>query len=601
MCMSECMAGRRRFLLVHGFLVAAAASLTVIASGCGRDMPTGPYGAATGDVRIEAVIHRASTQTTPPTFDHARFVFRRVTGAVALDTTVAMTDGTTSAHFAIPLALDAPATGEVVTLFLSCMSSTGDIVYVGGPVLVVLSPFGTPPPVTVVLQPAGSGLPIDSLPPVAGTAVALVMSTVGSVVEAGVPLASQIVVQAVDATGALVTSFTGNISLLLGGGPSGASLVGTTTAQAVGGTAKFTGISLTKAGSGYRLLASSSPLSSATSSPFSITPSSPSSIVTAGGDGQTGVVGALLGTPLRALVSDRFGNPVPGASVAWAVAAGGGILGSATSVTDASGIASNTLHLGAVAGLNQVSATVSGVSPLLFNLTAIASTVSAAVALTMSAIGSTVQAGASLAPSIVVQAVDAGGALVSTFSGTIALLLGANPTNASLAGTTTSQASGGIARFTGINLTKAGVGYTLLATAQNLTSAASSPFAVTPAAPASIAKSGGDGQTGIVGALLGAPLKALVTDRYGNPISGATVAWAVAAGGGILGSATSVTDASGVASNTLTLGLLPGLNQVSATTAGLAPAIFQLTGALGVGIPLSDARRLSLSAATAVR
>jgi hypothetical protein len=360
----------RRLLLVHTIVRVATLAMLSSSLSCGRDMPTGPTSAHAGDVRIEAVLRSVSKQATPPSFDHARFVFRRVTGAVALDTTVALSDGvsTSSLHFAIPLAADAPATGEILTLFLSCMSSAGDIVYRGGPALVYLSPLGNNPPVTVVLEPAGSGLPIDSLP-VVGTAVALVMSTVGSVVEAGVPLASQIVVQAVDATGALVTSFTGNITLLLGGGPPGASLAGTTTAQAVGGIAKFTGVSLTKAGSGYTLLASSSALSSATSAPFSIAPSSPSSIVTAGGDGQTGILGSLLGTPLRALVSDRFGNAVPGTTVAWAVAAGGGVLGSGSSVTDASGIASNTLRLGLLPGLNQVDATTAGLAPAIFKLT----------------------------------------------------------------------------------------------------------------------------------------------------------------------------------------------------------------------------------------
>lgn len=478
MCMTECMVLRRRYLLVQRLAFAAVVSLAAGVSGCGRDMPTGPDSARGADVRIQAEVRGISAQATPPSFDHARFVFRRVTGAVALDTTIAIGDGTSSAsaHFAIPLAVTAPATGEILTLFLSCMSQSGDIVYFGGPALVYLSPFGNNPPVTVILQPAGSGLPTDSLP-VVGTAVGLVMSTVGSVVEAGVPIASQIVVQAVDATGALVTSFTGSVSLLLGGGPSGALLGGTTTAQAAGGIARFTGITLTRAGTGYTLLASAPRLTSATSSPFSVTPSSPASIATAGGDGQTGVVGALLGTPLKALVADRFGNPVPGTTVAWAVAAGGGILGSATSVTDASGIASNTLHLGQAAGLNQVSATVSGVAPLLFNLTA--------------------------------------------------------------------TASGAV------------------------TSVATSITAVS-----------GDGQSGVVGSLLGAPLRALVKDQNGNPMPGQTVGWVVALGGGLLASPTSVTDASGIASNALRLGLLPGLNQVTATTGGLVPAIFKLTGIL---------------------
>jgi hypothetical protein len=92
----------------------------------------------------------------------------------------------------------------------------------------------------------------------------------------------------------------------------------------------------------------------------------------------------------------------------------------------------------------------------------------------------------------------------------------------------------------------------------------------------------GDAQSGLVGALLGTPLRVLVTNRAGQAVSGVSIAWAVPLGGGILASATSVTDASGIAQNTLRLGLLPGLNVVTATVGSLAPVIFDLTGALSL-------------------
>ena len=93
----------------------------------------------------------------------------------------------------------------------------------------------------------------------------------------------------------------------------------------------------------------------------------------------------------------------------------------------------------------------------------------------------------------------------------------------------------------------------------------------------------GDGQSGLVGAVLGAPLRVLVTNRAAQPVPGVTIAWAAALGGGILSSPTSVTNASGIAQSTLHLGLIPGLNVVTATAGELAPVIFNLTGALGLG------------------
>ncbi|MEO8335680.1 MAG: Ig-like domain-containing protein [bacterium] len=67
------------------------------------------------------------------------------------------------------------------------------------------------------------------------------------------------------------------------------------------------------------------------------------------------------GTPdsLRVLVTDRLGNPVTSATrVAFAVTAGGGTVSPAIAVTRANGIASAEWKLGAVFGLNTVTATV---------------------------------------------------------------------------------------------------------------------------------------------------------------------------------------------------------------------------------------------------
>jgi len=80
----------------------------------------------------------------------------------------------------------------------------------------------------------------------------------------------------------------------------------------------------------------------------------------AGGDGQTGSPGAVLGPFQVSLTND--GRPVEGTIINWTVASGSGTLSVPTSITDASGIASNTLTLGQSTGQTAVRASASGAS-----------------------------------------------------------------------------------------------------------------------------------------------------------------------------------------------------------------------------------------------
>jgi hypothetical protein len=86
----------------------------------------------------------------------------------------------------------------------------------------------------------------------------------------------------------------------------------------------------------------------------------------------------------------------------------------------------------------------------------------------------------------------------------------------------------------------------------------------------------GDAQSVTHGSV-SAPMIVKVTDRYGNGIAGIAVAWVVA-GGGTLSAASTMTDATGRAQVTLTLGGTPGAYTVTATPAALAAVTFHLTG-----------------------
>jgi hypothetical protein len=87
---------------------------------------------------------------------------------------------------------------------------------------------------------------------------------------AAAPLLTQPVLQAEDASGNLGINFAGPVALAFGANPTSATLGGTTTVNAVSGVATFASVSVSKAGAGYTLVASSTGLTSATSNPFTV-------------------------------------------------------------------------------------------------------------------------------------------------------------------------------------------------------------------------------------------------------------------------------------------------------------------------------------------
>ena len=86
---------------------------------------------------------------------------------------------------------------------------------------------------------------------------------------------------------------------------------------------------------------------------------------------QSGTTSTAVGTPPSVKVTDAYGNPVEGETVTFAVTAGSGSRSPATVDTGADGIATLTSWtLGASAGLNTLTATVSGLSgsPVTFSV-----------------------------------------------------------------------------------------------------------------------------------------------------------------------------------------------------------------------------------------
>lgn len=95
----------------------------------------------------------------------------------------------------------------------------------------------------------------------------------------------------------------------------------------------------------------------------------------------------------------------------------------------------------------------------------------------------------------------------------------------------------------------------------------------------------GDAQTGPVGEALPDPLRVVVTDEAGDPVSGITVNWSTA-NGGSFDPSSSTTDVEGIASTTWTLGGTSGgqLAQAAVNGAANSPVSFSAT-ATGLSIP----------------
>src|SRR5262249_23656842 len=128
----------------------------------------------------------------------------------------------------------------------------------------------------------------------------LAFATQPSTVVPGQLISPAVTVLVEDAFGNVVASDTSTVTIALGANPGGATLGGTTTAQAANGRATFPKLNLSAFGSGYTLVARDGGLPALTSRPFDVNPITitPSTTV------------ALVGQPVTFTV--RVFAPVPG-------------------------------------------------------------------------------------------------------------------------------------------------------------------------------------------------------------------------------------------------------------------------------------------------
>src|SRR3989441_11841561 len=86
--------------------------------------------------------------------------------------------------------------------------------------------------------------------------------------------------------------------------------------------------------------------------------------------------------------------------------------------------------------------------------------------------------GSPIDPEVKVEALDTLGNVLTTFSGTVRVALGSNPSGGTLSGTVSVAAASGVAFFDALAISNAGSGYTLVASAPGFGSVVSAPFTV---------------------------------------------------------------------------------------------------------------------------
>jgi plastocyanin len=180
-----------------------------------------------------------------------------------------------------------------------------------------------------------------------------------------------------DASGAVVTSASNQISLALGLHPPGAALNGNLTLNATGGVATFSDLQITKAALGYTLTASATDIPRVTSAAFDVSPIPGIAVAIAPvfGHIQTAVVGQSVETSPSVIVTDGLGDPVSDVRVTFSISSGGGALTDEDQITDADGVATiGQWKLGTSIGVNTLLATASGLegNPVTFTATGIA-------------------------------------------------------------------------------------------------------------------------------------------------------------------------------------------------------------------------------------
>jgi invasin-like protein/Big-like domain-containing protein len=298
------------------------------------------------------------------------------------------------------------------------------------------------------------------------------------------------------------------------------------------------------------------------------------------GDRQNGTVGEALGDSLLVKVTDRFGNPVGGATVTW-LPEGGGSVNPAESVTATDGRAGTTRVLGPQPSTYFTIARVEGLpEQVTFTSTGLA----ARLVIT-SEVPAIAISGVPLSPQPALRLEDVDGTPIAREGVIVTVQIASGGGSLTGATTATSDAEGQVA-FTDLAISGSPGTRRLIFAADAFAPATTAPIALDVGAPSSIEPVAGDDQTATVGEAVPIDPSVMVRDADGNPLGGIPVTFTVTGGDGTVSDNTPVTGSDGVATvGEWKLGTTAGDNTLSAAVAGQdlsgSPVVFSATGTPG--------------------
>ncbi len=325
---------------------------------------------------------------------------------------------------------------------------------------------------------------------------------------------------------------------------------------------------------------------------------------------QTGEVGRPLAQPLVAQVTDRFGAPVSGFAVHFAVVSGhGNLQGESTRIvtTDANGRAQTAWTLGSLPGRHEVEIRANGLNGSPIRCQATAKIGAAATITLVSGNGQIVSAGKASAP-VVVRITDALGNPVADELLKYTIVAGSGWLGGKtkvFETTTTNDGTAAASCFAGEIYGDT----TKLEIQAGQNPALKARFNLITAAPDSLAEISGNHQTAQAGTTLPEPLVVRVFDEQGAPAKNFGVTFRVVAGGGSFANDTSqiriLTDSSGYAAAFWRLGQNLNSQQANvkaefkgkklrqspisyfatATAATISPTLSRVTAAPGANFP----------------
>ena len=410
----------------------------------------------------------------------------------------------------------------------------------------------------------------------------------------GAPLAAKVTDSAGDLVSGIKVTFSaptsgasGAFASCSGGNPTSTQCVVTTNASGIATSSTIT--ANTVAGGPYAVAATVSGVSTPANFSLTNTTGTASTITVSSGSGQSATVHSAFANPLVAKVTDQYANPVAGVTVTFTppgTGASGTFTGVNTAVTNASGLATSPVFTAnTTPGTYNIAASAIGTSSVNFSET---NTVGAAATITVvSGTPQTATVHSAFAHPLIAVVTDAYGNSVAgvpvTFS---APTSGPSGTFASpCSGTTCVVTTNGAGQVNSPSFnanTVAGGPYPVTAAVTGVSTPATFTLTNTAGAATTIAVSSGSGQSATVATAFAKPLVALVTDTYGNPVSGVTVAFAAPASGAsetFTGSVnTALTNASGLATSaTFTANTTAGTYNVSASATGTGSVSFSET------------------------